>query len=242
MLAAIRRWGAPKPASLIDTVRRRAGCSKLSVSKETTMWVRTHGNLLARPCVRSGWMARDTITINCHIRLGSLVWRIGRHHLNGNMRDKCEMGGRVNLAFLAFCCCLLGACAPVISTDDLRYTDNSNNYEIEIDKEFQESYEKILETARKCHEKLLWGFYPIPDRLIVDGKADGVLKKGHVSVVIHPGIVGDGATIAVLVIDISDLGGDKTKLVVYSEPHWNRAANAVRTWISGDPHECVSEE
>ena len=120
--------------------------------------------------------------------------------------------------------------------------DNSNNYEFEVDMEFRESYGKILEAARKCHEKLLWGLYPIPDRLIVDGKANGILKKGHVSVVIHPGIVGDGATIAVLVIDISDLGGDKTKFVVYSEPHWNQAANAVRTWISGDPHECISEE
>ena len=84
--------------------------------------------------------------------------------------------------------------------------------------------------------------YPVPNRVIVDGKINRILKKGHVSVVIHPGIVGDAATIAVIVIDISDLGNDKTKIAVYSDPNWNRAANAVRTWISGDPHECISEE
>ena len=208
------------------------------------MWVRTRRDSLARPRARtrSGRMARDTIVTNLDILLGSRIWRIGRHHFNGNMRGEYEIGGRAKLALLAFCCCLLGACAPVITIDDLRYTDNSNNHEFEVDKGFQESYGKILETARKCHEKLLWGLYPIPDRMFVDGKINRILKKGHVSVVIHPGIVEDAATIAVIVIDISDLGDGRTKIAVYSDPNWNRAANAVRTWMSGDPYECISEE
>ena len=140
---------------------------------------------------------------------------------------------------VAICLSLLSACSPVVSTDDLRFADNDNNYEFQINEQYLETYQTILKMARECNEKLVWNLYPIPDRVVVDGKMNKLRATGYVSVELHPGIIGNAATIALVIVDVSAVDEKQTRVVVYSQPSWNHVADAVQAWVLHDSQECV---
>ena len=170
--------------------------------------------------------------------------RIHRRCSNSGLIVGHETFGFLKSLAVSLCLFLISACSSVVSTEDLRYADNDNNYEFEIREEYQETYQAILKMARKCHEKLVWSLYPIPDRVVVDGKMNKLREAGYVSLVLHPGIIGDAATIALVIIDVSAVDRQQTqqtRVVVYSQPSWNRVANAVQAWVLQDSQECGSE-
>ena len=150
--------------------------------------------------------------------------------------------GRLKLSILCMFCVLSTACAPVVSTEELRYTDNPNNYSITVEKDYQSVHQHVLDMGRKCHHKLVWTLYPIPNRMVVDGKLNKFQQTGYVSFSFYPGIVGDAATIAVMVVDVALLSSKRTKVTVYSHSAWNQSANAVRNWIEGNSQDCVPTE
>ena len=81
-----------------------------------------------------------------------------------------------------------------ITTEDLR-KQSANSDSFRVDKNYQFVYQKILNAGRECHEKLVWGLYPIPNQITVEGHLNNEARTANVTVMLHPGIIKNITTI-----------------------------------------------
>ena len=127
-----------------------------------------------------------------------------------------------------------------ITTEDLR-KQSANSDSFRVDKNYQFVYHKILNVGRECHERLVWGLYPIPNRMTVEGHLNNEVRTANVTVVLHSGMIKNITTISLMTVDISAIDQSSTNVIVYAYAGtgWDKGPiNAVRGWVLQDSKEC----
>ena len=127
-----------------------------------------------------------------------------------------------------------------ITTEDLRQ-QSANSDSFRVDKDYQFVYHKILNVGRECHERLVWGLYPIPNRMTVESHLNNEVRTANVTVVLHSGMIKNVTTISLMTVDISAIDQSSTNVIAYAYAGtgWDKGPiNAVRGWVLQDSKEC----
>ena len=129
-----------------------------------------------------------------------------------------------------------------ITTEDLR-EQQANSDRFSVDQDYQSVYHQILTVGRECHERYVWGLYPVPDRVTVEGHLNREFRTANVTVVLHAGVIKNVTTISLMTVDISAIDEDNTKVTVYASSSWDsRPVRAVRKWVLRDSRECGGKD